>query len=285
MSHLRLSCTYLLSYLLPLSPSSSPTLLVFPALLFSYFVSALPVATRSFSFLLFPSTLSFFSFPFSPISFFCLCFPLVVFYALVISPFFVYFTFFLSCSLPFPSTVSVVVFFTILSPLSFFPFSSVRHFRFPFYFIHFLPVPFLVIFSSFSFTHFRFPYARFGFTLVGVLCRAELRALLCLSVLQFIIVDHVILCFMLVLANNTHTHPFNGPLSRTTRVSRYQKGKTVWILLKQETVSGSGISWAICQSAPRYRQITTPAPHHSVFYRPDALPATQPAASKHCVGK
>jgi len=26
--------------------------------------------------------------------------------------------------------------------------------------------------------------------------------------------------------SNTHTHPFNGPLSRTTRVSRYQKGKT-----------------------------------------------------------
>ena len=24
-----------------------------------------------------------------------------------------------------------------------------------------------------------------------------------------------------------------------------------------------------------------PAPHHSVFYRPDALPATQPTASKH----
>ena len=24
----------------------------------------------------------------------------------------------------------------------------------------------------------------------------------------------------------THTHPFNGPLSRTTQVSRYQKGKT-----------------------------------------------------------
>jgi len=23
------------------------------------------------------------------------------------------------------------------------------------------------------------------------------------------------------------------------------------------------------------------APHHSVFYRPDALPATQPTASKH----
>ena len=38
-------------------------------------------------------------------------------------------------------------------------------------------------------------------------------------------------------------------------------------------MSGSGISWAICKSAPRSRQITTPVPHHSVFYRPDALPA------------
>jgi len=47
-------------------------------------------------------------------------------------------------------------------------------------------------------------------------------------------------------------------------------------------VSGSGISWAICKSASCSRQITTPAPHHSVFYRPDALPSTtQPTASKH----
>jgi len=29
-----------------------------------------------------------------------------------------------------------------------------------------------------------------------------------------------------LLADNTHTHPFNGPFSGTTRVSRYQKGKT-----------------------------------------------------------
>ena len=27
-------------------------------------------------------------------------------------------------------------------------------------------------------------------------------------------------------AGNTRTHPFNGPLSRTTQVSWYQKGKT-----------------------------------------------------------
>ena len=46
-------------------------------------------------------------------------------------------------------------------------------------------------------------------------------------------------------------------------------------------MSGSGISWAMCKSAPRSRQITTPAPHHSVFYRSDALPAAQPTASKH----
>ena len=54
---------------------------------------------------------------------------------------------------------------------------------------------------------------------------------------------------------HTHTHPFNGFFSRTTRVSRYQKGKT--------------------KSSPRSIQITTPAPHHSVFYRPDALPGSQ----------
>jgi len=30
-------------------------------------------------------------------------------------------------------------------------------------------------------------------------------------------------------------------------------------------VGGSGISWAMCKSAPRSRQITTPAPHKSVF--------------------
>ena len=57
--------------------------------------------------------------------------------------------------------------------------------------------------------------------------------------------------------------------------------KPIWILLKQETVSGSDISWAICKSARHSRQITTPATHHSVFYRPDALPIAQPTASKH----
>ena len=44
-----------------------------------------------------------------------------------------------------------------------------------------------------------------------------------------------------------------------------RKVKPIWILRKKETVSGSGISWAICKSAPCSRQVTTPAPHHSFF--------------------
>jgi len=63
--------------------------------------------------------------------------------------------------------------------------------------------------------------------------------------------------------------------------------KPVWILLKQETVNGSSISWAICKPTPRPRQITIQASHHSVFYRPDALPVAQSTASKHwryCTG-
>jgi len=48
-------------------------------------------------------------------------------------------------------------------------------------------------------------------------------------------------------------------------VSRYQKGKTNLDLLEQETVSGSGISWATCKSAPCPMQITMASPHHSDF--------------------
>jgi len=36
--------------------------------------------------------------------------------------------------------------------------------------------------------------------------------------------------------------------------------------MKQEMIGGSGISWTICKSfAPCSRQLTMPAPHHSVF--------------------
>ena len=125
------------------------------------------------------------------------------------------------------------------------------------------------------------------------------------------------------------------------RIIPWSLGKTS--LDFAEAVSGSGISWAICKSAPNLfflrhrccssaatsrrhcfshrtlhhsvycvtdfgcntvrcpvtdlfvkchlklhivididsRQATTPAPHHSVFYRPDAFSAAQPTASKH----
>jgi len=56
-----------------------------------------------------------------------------------------------------------------------------------------------------------------------------------------------------------------------------RKVKPIWILLKQETVSGSGISWAICKYTSRFRQITMPAPHHSRFFtgRMPFLPPNQ----------
>ena len=76
----------------------------------------------------------------------------------------------------------------------------------------------------------------------------------------------------------SHTHSFNGPFSGTAWVSRYEKGKPIWILPKQETVSGSGISWAISKSAPRSRQITTPAPHHSSFLQA-RCPSCRPTQS------
>jgi len=55
-----------------------------------------------------------------------------------------------------------------------------------------------------------------------------------------------------------HTH-VNGPYPGQPGWADTRKVKPIWILLKQETVSGSGISWAICkQFAPHSRQITTP---------------------------
>jgi len=53
--------------------------------------------------------------------------------------------------------------------------------------------------------------------------------------------------------------PFNGPLSGTTQVSRYQKGKTN---LDFTQARDSGWQWhqlGICKSAPHHRQIPVPA--------------------------
>ena len=49
-------------------------------------------------------------------------------------------------------------------------------------------------------------------------------------------------------------------------MSRYQKGKTNLDFTEaRDSECQYGISWAMCKSAPHSRQITTPAPHNSVF--------------------
>jgi len=82
---------------------------------------------------------------------------------------------------------------------------------------------------------------------------------------------------------NTHTHtqPFNGLFSRTTWVSRYQKGKTN---LDFTAARDSEWQWhqlghmQVCTSLKTDNHASTPP---LCFYRPDALPAAQPTASKH----
>ena len=67
----------------------------------------------------------------------------------------------------------------------------------------------------------------------------------------------------------TDRHPFSGLFSRTTWVSpqpRIREVKPILILMKQEMMRGSGISWTIYKSSvPCSGQITTPAHHHSIF--------------------
>jgi len=84
---------------------------------------------------------------------------------------------------------------------------------------------------------------------------------------------------------NIYTHTHLTVFVRDSGLSGWagtRKVKPVWILLKQETVSGSGISWDICKSAPRSRQITTPAPHPTTQFftvRMPFLPSNQQCQS------
>ena len=98
----------------------------------------------------------------------------------------------------------------------------------------------------------------------------------------FHVIVHSSLFLVKVQCYYTHTHiRLTALCPRPPGWAGTRKVKPVWILLKQQTVSGSGIRWAICKSAPLSRQTTMPAPHRSAFYRPDALPAAQPTVSKH----
>jgi len=74
-------------------------------------------------------------------------------------------------------------------------------------------------------------------------------------------------------------HAFNGPFSGTTQVSQYQKGET-----KLDFTEARDSEWQwhqlghmhVCTSLQTDNHASTPLS----FYRPDALPATQPTASK-----
>ena len=76
-------------------------------------------------------------------------------------------------------------------------------------------------------------------------------------------------------------HTFNDPLSGTIQVSRYQKGKTNLCFTEARD---SEWQWhqlghtQVCTSLQTDNHASTPP---LSFYRPDALPAAQPTASKH----
>jgi len=72
--------------------------------------------------------------------------------------------------------------------------------------------------------------------------------------------------YCIIISPTTPLHPFNGLFFRTTCVSKHQKGKPFWILMKQKMMGGSGISWTIWKLfAPYSRQITAIFPQHSLF--------------------
>ena len=81
--------------------------------------------------------------------------------------------------------------------------------------------------------------------------------------------------------NYTHTHTHLTALCPgLPRWAATTKVKPIWILLEQETVSGIGISWAVCKPATRSRQITTPAPTTQFFTgRMPFLPPNQQCQS------
>jgi len=74
---------------------------------------------------------------------------------------------------------------------------------------------------------------------------------------------------------------FQDNLGKPAPEKQNHSGETNLDLLEQEIVSGSGISWMICKSAPCSRQIIMPNTLPLSFCRPDALPAAQPTASMH----
>ena len=85
----------------------------------------------------------------------------------------------------------------------------------------------------------------------------------------------------LLCLNHTHRHTHTHTHTRLMALcpglpgwASTKKEKPIWILLKQETVSGSVISWAICKSAPRSRQI--PHQHSTAQFFTGRMPFLPP---------
>jgi len=75
---------------------------------------------------------------------------------------------------------------------------------------------------------------------------------------------------------------FNGPLSGTTRVSRCQKGKTNLDFTKSRDSEWQWHQLGYMQVCTALQtDIYASTPPLSFFYKPDALSAAQPTASKH----
>jgi len=86
--------------------------------------------------------------------------------------------------------------------------------------------------------------------------------------------------------NKQQQHPFNGPLSGTTRVSQYQKDKT------NQDFTEARDKWVAVASAGPYASLHLTLdrylcqhPITQFFYRLHALPATQPTVSISNEGK
>jgi len=84
-----------------------------------------------------------------------------------------------------------------------------------------------------------------------------------------------------LMSHYAHTHLFNGLLSGSTQVSRYLKGKT-----NLDFTEARDSEWQWHQLGHMQVRTSLQTDNHAStpplsFYRPDALPAAQPTASKH----
>jgi len=77
---------------------------------------------------------------------------------------------------------------------------------------------------------------------------------------------------VLLIYTTTTLYLLNSLFSKTAQVSWHQKSKLFWILMKQEMMGGSGISWTICKS---FAPCSTPAHHHSVAPQPTERKSTE----------